>query len=74
MLGLIGFWECKEIFFASRLTGLLNPIELIHHHHTYEDEEGADEEIDGNLLGEDEPGKDDGGDGIEIDIVSGYYW
>lgn len=39
--------------------------------HTDEDEEAADEEEDGDALGEDEPGKEDGDDGIEIDVVRG---
>ena len=40
--------------------------------HAEEDEEGAEEEVDGDLLGEDEPGKDYGGNGIKVDIVSGH--
>ena len=39
--------------------------------HAGEDEDGAKKEVDGNLLAEDGPGKDDRGDGIEIDIVGG---
>ena len=34
-----------------------------------EDKHGAKEEVDGDGLWEDEPGKEDGSDGIEIDIV-----
>ena len=41
--------------------------------HACEDEDGADEEIDGDAFGQDEPGKEDGGDGIEIDVVGCYH-
>ena len=47
-------------------------VELIHHHHTDEDKERAEEEKDGDALGEYQPRKDNGGDGVEIDIVGGY--
>ena len=36
-----------------------------------EDEDGAKEEVDGDLLAEDGPGEDDRGDGVEIDVVGG---
>ena len=37
--------------------------------HTKEDESGAEEKPDGNLLVEQPPGEEDGGDGIEVDPV-----
>ena len=37
--------------------------------HACEDEQGADEEIDGDALGQDAPGKEHRGDRIEIDVV-----
>ncbi len=39
--------------------------------HTYKDQYGAKDEIDRDLLWENDPGKEDGGDGIEIDVVGG---
>ena len=39
--------------------------------HAGEDEDGAKEEVDGDLLTEDGPSEDDRGDGIEIDVVGG---
>ena len=36
-----------------------------------EDEDGAEEEPEGNLLVEEPPGEEDGGDWIEIDPVGG---
>ena len=39
--------------------------------HAKEDKGCAEEEIDGDLLGEDSPGEEDGGDGIEIYIIGG---
>ena len=38
--------------------------------HTCEDEDGAKKEPGGNLLVEEPPGEEDGGDGIEVDPVS----
>jgi len=46
--------------------GLLHFIAEVH---AYEDEQCAEEEIEGDAFGEDEPGEDDRGDGIEIDVV-----
>lgn len=39
--------------------------------HAGDDEEAAEEEPEGDVLGEQPPGKDDGGDGVEIDPVGG---
>ena len=39
--------------------------------HAGKDEDGAEEEPGGDLLVEQPPGKDDGGDGVEIDPVGG---
>ena len=43
--------------------------DLVAEVHAHEDKEGADEEIEGDALGEDEPGEEHGGNGIEIDVV-----
>ena len=40
--------------------------------HAGEDKDGADEEVDGNLLMEQPPSKKDGGDRIKIGIICGY--
>ena len=40
--------------------------------HAYEDEQGAEEEIDGDAFGEDEPGKEHRGDGVEINGVGNH--
>ena len=40
--------------------------------HASEDKDGADEEVDGNLLMEQPPSKKNGGDRIKIDIICGY--
>ena len=37
--------------------------------HACKDEDGAEEEPDGNLLVEEPPSEEDGGDGVEIDPV-----
>ena len=39
--------------------------------HAEEDEQGAEKEEDGDLLGEDDPGEEDGSDGVEVDVVGG---
>ena len=46
---------------------------LIGQVHAEEDEEGAYDEEDGDLFGENEPRKENGGHRIEIDIVCGHY-
>ena len=51
---------------SLRFAGLLLSVAEVH---AGEDEQGAGEEIEGDALGEDQPGKEYGGDGIEIDIV-----
>lgn len=44
---------------------------LVCHIHTGKDEDGADKEIDGDLLGKYQPGENDGDDGIQINIIGG---
>ena len=51
------------VFKVGRLSTLVAQIQAD------EDKHGTKEEVDGDGLWEDEPGKKDGGDGIEIDIV-----
>ena len=51
--------------------GIYSLFPLIGQVHAGEDEDGADEEINGDLLGEDGPGEENGGDGVEIDVVGG---
>ena len=43
--------------------------DLIAEVHAHEDEQSTKQEIDGDTLGEDEPGKNHRSDGVEIDIV-----
>ena len=45
---------------------------LISQVHTYEDKDGADNEVNGDLLGEQPPSKQDRGDGIEVDTVGSH--
>jgi len=46
---------------------------LIGEVHAEEDKGGAEEEPEGDLLVEQPPGKEDGGDGIEVDPVRGNH-
>ena len=45
---------------------------LISQVHANKDEDGANNEVNGNLLGEDGPSKEDRCDGIEVDIVGSH--
>ena len=58
--------HCGMGSMSLRCAGLRLTVAEVHAH---EDEQGAGEEIEGDALGEDQPGKEYGGDGIEIDIV-----
>lgn len=44
---------------------------LVCEEHTKKDEGSSEEEVDGNLLREDGPSKEDGGNRIEIDVIGG---
>ena len=44
---------------------------LVCEEHTKKDEGSSEKEVDGDLLGEDGPSEEDGGNGIEIDVVGG---
>ena len=45
---------------------------LIRQHHSHEYQHRAEQEPQGDALAEHQPGKEDGGDGIEIDVVSSH--
>ena len=45
---------------------------LVAEEHAGEDEHRADEEVEGDALREHEPGEENGGDGVEIDVVGGH--
>ncbi len=46
-------------------------VPLIGKVHADKDEDGANKEINGDLFWKNNPGKENGGDGIEIDVVGG---
>ncbi len=57
--------DSRDLSFTHGLALLISEV------HAYEDKEGAEEEPDGDLFVEQPPGKEDGGDGVEIDPVGG---
>ena len=55
----------------SELTGPVPVSFLVSEVHADEDEGGSEKEVDGDLFGENGPSEEDGGDGVEIDVVCG---
>ena len=63
-------WNWRICIDKSLTFILFNGV-MVAHVHTDEDEGGTHEEPDGDLFTEQPPGKENGGDGVEIDPVGG---
>ena len=60
-------------FILFKFIGFVNAVlaTAVGKEHTGEDEDGAEEEPDGDLLVEQPPGEEDGGQGVQVDPVGG---
>ena len=58
-------WKYKCFIWLVKLAFLFGEV------HTCKDQYGTKDEIDRDLFWENDPRKEDGGDGIEIDVVGG---